>query len=947
MRRKNTIKSILPALCLALSVLLCSAPPCFAAPQERQAADTGAAPDEESIVEIDSPKALLALAENCSYDSWSLGQTVRLTCDLDLSGVDFDGIAFFNGAFDGNGHKITNVEITARGSAAGFFRYIGESGEVKNLTVSGAVKPSGSQEEIGGIAGVNYGTITECSFLGAVNGKNSVGAIAGANKSTGKLVSCTSSAVVLATNKTGGIAGMNEGLISGCISNSSVNVEELEPTLDLGGVDLSSLNLTQSIIDRNDMGGIAGYSSGVIMECENAGTVGYPHTGYNVGGIAGAQSGVILDSTNHGKICGRKDVGGIAGQAEPYVESEYLEDKVRQTQEDVNRLSRTLNSISSTMSSTSAQVRQYTEQLNTRYETSVNQISQNVDMLTNSSVPVSPEAQGYVDNINSAMNRIDAIQSAGDTLTEEQRNEIQAQLGTINDNLGNLQGSYADGGQSVQELTDSISNELQNNPNNVRIQDVKNLAATVDNGMQSISNSMKSAIGQLNDISDTISEDLAILAGDEEVIEDISSPETAENTDGVVSGCINHGEIRGDLNAGGIAGTVNIEYDGDPEFDFNFRDSVNVTLRSTVNAVIIHCVNYGSVNVKRNCAGGIAGLQELGFIYDCEGYGQITADSGNYLGGIVGNSAGTVEKSYSLCNVAGTDYVGGICGNGSAVRDNISISHIDSDGERSGGVAGYLEKEGSAKGNLFVSDKIHGIDNISYAGVADRVEYEDIMAMDGIPEGFQRVSVVFEAEGRLIAEKQIAYGGSISQSDFPDLEEKEGYYVEWPKPETMTNIRNNLTVTAEYVPWTESIASGQETDSGKPVALLSGQFYSGTSLILTETEGPKLTDENAVLAYAYSWTLSGGREKTFDTLEAHLLLPEGAETADIWVKSGSGWSQAAATADGSYLVAELPFGAEFAVVTQPANDKPYLLAAGAGFLLAALLFLYFRKKKPI
>ena len=38
-----------------------------------------------------------------------------------------------------------------------------------------------TEEEIGGIAGVNYGTIKNCTFTGAVSGQKSVGAIAGIN----------------------------------------------------------------------------------------------------------------------------------------------------------------------------------------------------------------------------------------------------------------------------------------------------------------------------------------------------------------------------------------------------------------------------------------------------------------------------------------------------------------------------------------------------------------------------------------------------------------------------------------------------------------------------------------------------------------------------------------------------------------------------------------------
>ena len=86
----------------------------------------------------------------------------------------------------------------------------------------GVVSPEGSQEEIGGIAGVNYGTIKNCNFTGAVSGQKSVGAITGINKSYGQIFECTANAVVLATDYTGGIAGVNEGIIDACINESKV-----------------------------------------------------------------------------------------------------------------------------------------------------------------------------------------------------------------------------------------------------------------------------------------------------------------------------------------------------------------------------------------------------------------------------------------------------------------------------------------------------------------------------------------------------------------------------------------------------------------------------------------------------------------------------------------------------------------------------------------------------
>ncbi|MFR6425989.1 MAG: hypothetical protein ACLUNO_10945, partial [Oscillospiraceae bacterium] len=68
-----------------------------------------------------------------------------------------------------------------------------------------------------------------------------------------------------------------------------------------------------------DVGGICGFSSGVIIGCTNWGGVGFEHVGYNIGGIVGRQSGLVSGCTNWGTASGRKDVGGICGQMEPFI----------------------------------------------------------------------------------------------------------------------------------------------------------------------------------------------------------------------------------------------------------------------------------------------------------------------------------------------------------------------------------------------------------------------------------------------------------------------------------------------------------------------------------------------------------------------------------------------------------------------------------------------------
>ncbi len=62
-----------------------------------------------------------------------------------------------------------------------------------------------------------------------------------------------------------------------------------------------------------------GRSGGIVQSCVNNGGVGYPHVGYNTGGIAGRQNGYLAGCVNNGAVHGRKDVGGVVGQAEPWL----------------------------------------------------------------------------------------------------------------------------------------------------------------------------------------------------------------------------------------------------------------------------------------------------------------------------------------------------------------------------------------------------------------------------------------------------------------------------------------------------------------------------------------------------------------------------------------------------------------------------------------------------
>ena len=92
---------------------------------------------------------LMGFADLVNGGNTFSGKTVKLTADIDMSGVtDFTGIGFyeytstdvymaFSGTFDGNGYKIKNVTISQLPDEATSTRYVGVAlfGSIKNATI--------------------------------------------------------------------------------------------------------------------------------------------------------------------------------------------------------------------------------------------------------------------------------------------------------------------------------------------------------------------------------------------------------------------------------------------------------------------------------------------------------------------------------------------------------------------------------------------------------------------------------------------------------------------------------------------------------------------------------------------------------------------------------------------------------------------------------------------
>ena len=105
--------------------------------------------------------------------------------------------------------------------------------------------------------------------------------------------------------------------------------------------------------------------------------------------------------------------------------------------------------------------------------------------------------------------------------------------------------------------------------------------------------------------------ELALSKDKDDIIQDVSEEELASTTDGKVYNCDNYGKVDGDVNVGGVAGTMGIEYDYDPESDSNIIKDATLTAKYFTKCVLVDSRNYGNATSRKNCVGAVCGYADL------------------------------------------------------------------------------------------------------------------------------------------------------------------------------------------------------------------------------------------------------------------------------------------------------------------------------------------------
>ncbi|WP_345191287.1 beta strand repeat-containing protein, partial [Gluconacetobacter tumulicola] len=239
-------------------------------------------------------------------------------------------VSSWSGTFEGLGNTISNLTIhDSTGSYVGLFGTISSSGVVENIGVVGVNVTGGNGSGyLGGLAGVNYGTIRGAYTAGTVSGSGSdLGGLVGMNArqsgSTAGTITNSSSAANVTGSGTygtdiGGLVGINEATISSSVASGSVSA--------------GSGNTTSYV------GGLVGYNVGTITNAYASGAV---TSGTIVGGLVGSNTTLtILQTTMRGQITnayatgtvtGSTNVGQFAGQNASTITNAYFDTNISST----------------------------------------------------------------------------------------------------------------------------------------------------------------------------------------------------------------------------------------------------------------------------------------------------------------------------------------------------------------------------------------------------------------------------------------------------------------------------------------------------------------------------------------------------------------------------------------------------------------------------------------
>ena len=481
------------------------------------------------------------------------------------------------------------------------------------------------------------------------------------------------------------------------------------------------------------------------------------------------------------------------------------------------------------------------------------------------------------------------------------------------------------------------------------------LSSSLDGSAHTLTSDLRAISGQLHALTGTLLDAVEEAENGDDIFSDTSQSDIDAVTNGKLLACENAADVAGDIDIGGIAGSIGVEYELDPESELLSSDTSLYRREYELKAILQNCSNTGKITSRRDYAGSICGRMELGLITGCYGGGAAESENGSFVGGIAGSTTAVIRDSFAKCRLSGQEYVGGIVGTAAVKGSTRSVGEVtrchalvqvSSEVRQYAGAISGADL-GAFRDNTFVSDGLAGIGGVSIAGKAQPVPYETLLETPGLPEAFRRFQLRFLAQDQVLKTVTFHYGDTLDPSVFPDIPQEEGSFAVWDRQD-LSDLRFDTDVTAVYTPCISALPSQSQRDDGRPVFLVEGQF----------TDVQQLSEQPSHIPAAYRRTPDSLRtsleqwqlEIPADGLSAHsvrYLSPTGKHDGlEIYALSGQRWEKLDTDVIGSYLRFDLPEDSSQLAVERTSLWWLWLLvgmALGAA-VLAVVLRRRYRKK---
>ena len=827
----KTTRSILSVLLAAL-ILVTSIPltPAFA--EEVGAVSLQSESGEGRVLEGDGTKSdpyqigsaddLRAFAEKVNGGETDANTRAELTDDIDLNNQSWYPIGTsssnpYSGTFNGDGHTISGLYINnSTADDQGLFGYVSGSGKIENLSVSGSVSVSGS-DHVGGVVGLNLGTVINCAFSGSVSGSNHVGGVVGDNEGT--VENCYNTGKVTGSSSVGGVVGQNSGPVENCY-----NIGE---------------------VSGNYVGGVVGYNISSVTNCYNTGKVSGPDSGSYVGGVVGYN----IISTVTGCYFLQQDgvnenlpgIGGDSAEGAKSLTADQFKDQNSFTKWDFG--STGIPGIWETNTTLGRPVLKDNHE-----DDGSEQHPYRISTAT--------QLETFRDLVNGAND-----QTADPDAHAKLMNNIDLNPGIT----FNADGTYSSPAGVVPQEWTPIGNSFSNSYSGNFDGDGHTISGLYIN---SSSDNYQGLFGYLRQggtvqnltVSGTVSGGMHVggIAG---------------QNNGSVKNCYNTGAVSG---SGWYVGGVVGDNSGTVENCYNTGtvtgtdDYVGGVVGYNSSSTVENCHNIGAVS-GNNFVGGVVG-DNGGSVKNCYNTGEVSgpnSGTSNYVGGVVGNNISSVTNCYFLQTADVNENLSGIgSGTGTATEKDDTAFH-------SGEVA-WLLQNGQTAGEGGVVPLVWGQSKLgettslptlnptdeqkvyqvtfdygdSFTETDDRYDYRYANANDNVtlPTSTDPIP---SYEGHTLTGWQNEDGQTV-QGESVTITADTTYYAQWTKDTV------NYTVTVTTSPAEGGTVNGGGTFAEGTQVTVTATPASGYTFVEWQEDGEKI--ENA--AATYTFELTGNRNLT-------------------------------------------------------------------------------------